>query len=111
MGHTDRPMLLLLRQDPPLRKWGIALRPLARYPQVQQSSRLGSIHWRVLYSGNLPGGCVRVWCVVCCVLWVRLVIDSANHDLTCEICGGHMVEQKCKIRCPNCGFTRDCSDP
>ena len=46
-----------------------------------------------------------------CVLWVRLVIDSATHDLTCEICGGHMVEQKCKIRCPNCGFTRDCSDP
>ncbi len=32
-------------------------------------------------------------------------------DLTCEICGGTMVERNCKIKCPNCGFTRDCSDP
>ena len=37
--------------------------------------------------------------------------NPANNELTCEICGGHMVEQKCKIRCLNCGFTRDCSDP
>ena len=34
-----------------------------------------------------------------------------TYDLTCEICGCTMIEQKCKIRCPNCGFTRDCSDP
>ncbi len=33
------------------------------------------------------------------------------YDLTCEICGCEMIEQKCKIKCPNCGFTRDCSDP
>jgi hypothetical protein len=32
-------------------------------------------------------------------------------DLTCEICGGQMIQRQCKIRCPNCGFTRDCSDP
>jgi hypothetical protein len=33
------------------------------------------------------------------------------YELTCEICGAQMVEQKCKIRCLNCGYTRDCSDP
>ena len=33
------------------------------------------------------------------------------HDLTCDLCGAEMVEQKCKIRCLNCGYTRDCSDP
>lgn len=32
-------------------------------------------------------------------------------DLTCEICGSHMVQRNCKIHCPNCGYTRDCSDP
>ena len=31
--------------------------------------------------------------------------------LVCDICGGHMMEQKCKIICLNCGYTRDCSDP
>ena len=33
------------------------------------------------------------------------------NDLSCDICGSQMIEQKCKIRCPNCGYTRDCSDP
>ena len=33
------------------------------------------------------------------------------HDLTCDLCGAEMVERKCKIRCLNCGYTRDCSDP
>ena len=32
-------------------------------------------------------------------------------DLTCEICGSQMIQRQCKITCPNCGFTRDCSDP
>ena len=32
-------------------------------------------------------------------------------DLTCEICGAQMIQRQCKITCPNCGFTRDCSDP
>ena len=36
---------------------------------------------------------------------------SIAYDLSCEICGAEMVERKCKIRCPNCGYTRDCSDP
>ena len=35
----------------------------------------------------------------------------AANDLVCDICGTQMNEQKCKIRCPNCGYTRDCSDP
>jgi len=34
-----------------------------------------------------------------------------GRDLTCEICGSQMVERHCKIICPNCGYTRDCSDP
>ena len=29
----------------------------------------------------------------------------------CDLCGSPMVEQNCKIRCLNCGYTRDCSDP
>lgn len=31
--------------------------------------------------------------------------------LDCEICGARMYERSCKIICPNCGYTRDCSDP
>jgi hypothetical protein len=30
----------------------------------------------------------------------------------CEICGFPLcLERHCKIICPNCGYTRDCSDP
>ena len=29
----------------------------------------------------------------------------------CDICNTTMLEMKCKIICPNCGYTRDCSDP
>ncbi len=29
----------------------------------------------------------------------------------CERCGTRMTEIHCKIVCPNCGYTRDCSDP
>ena len=35
----------------------------------------------------------------------------AGEYLTCEICGQRMSERHCKIVCPNCGYTRDCSDP
>ena len=31
--------------------------------------------------------------------------------MTCEICGFQTEYRSCKIRCPNCGYTRDCSDP
>ncbi len=44
------------------------------------------------------------------VLFHIPIIDK-NYDLTCEICGCSMIERNCKIKCPNCGFTRDCSDP
>ena len=36
---------------------------------------------------------------------------SANHEFSCDICGAQMIERNCKITCPNCGYTRDCSDP
>ena len=29
----------------------------------------------------------------------------------CWVCGTIMHEIKCKIVCPHCGYTRDCSDP
>ena len=30
----------------------------------------------------------------------------------CELCGFPLaLERHCKIICPNCGYTRDCSDP
>ena len=44
------------------------------------------------------------------VFFLRTTFDH-SYDLICEICGCLMIEQKCKITCPNCGFTRDCSDP
>ena len=39
-----------------------------------------------------------------------ILINPAN-GLDCEICGTQMQDRSCKITCPNCGFTRDCSDP
>jgi hypothetical protein len=38
-------------------------------------------------------------------------IPSSLKDDRCEICGSPMVEIHCKLRCPNCGRMRDCSDP
>lgn len=29
----------------------------------------------------------------------------------CERCGFAMYDRHCKVLCPNCGYTRDCSDP
>jgi len=48
-----------------------------------------------------------------CVVGVMFqrATSGKSYDLTCEICGATMVERSCKIKCPNCGFTRDCSDP
>lgn len=31
--------------------------------------------------------------------------------LTCELCGGPVLDRHCKILCLNCGYQRDCSDP
>ncbi len=32
-------------------------------------------------------------------------------DDTCDLCGAQMIGLHCKLRCINCGFMRDCSDP
>ena len=29
----------------------------------------------------------------------------------CDVCGTLMLDLHCKLRCTNCGFMRDCSDP
>lgn len=29
----------------------------------------------------------------------------------CDICDTEMLDLHCKLRCTNCGFMRDCSDP
>src|SRR5690606_33176819 len=34
-----------------------------------------------------------------------------EDDTYCWLCGGPVVKRHCKIVCPSCGFTRDCSDP
>lgn len=31
--------------------------------------------------------------------------------VACDSCGAMMLEQHCKLVCPRCGYTRDCSDP
>jgi hypothetical protein len=42
----------------------------------------------------------------------ELRIDGgAARTHICDRCGSEMVEHHCKIRCPNCGYVRDCSDP
>lgn len=37
--------------------------------------------------------------------------NPSSPVLVCDICNTPMLEMKCKIICPNCGYTRDCSDP
>ena len=29
----------------------------------------------------------------------------------CDLCGAMMEDVQCKLRCRNCGYMRDCSDP
>ena len=43
------------------------------------------------------------------VYWDDKAINPPKGE--CLLCGGKVLEQSCKIRCLNCGFTRDCSDP
>ena len=47
-------------------------------------------------------------------------VDRADYDphhdpaapILCEVCGAEMYyTASCKLRCPRCGYTRDCSDP
>jgi hypothetical protein len=35
----------------------------------------------------------------------------ADQEQFCSVCGEQMREIHCKIICPRCGYTRDCSDP
>jgi uncharacterized Zn finger protein (UPF0148 family) len=35
----------------------------------------------------------------------------SEQTYTCPLCGGEMLKlAHCKVRCPNCGMTEDCSD-
>jgi predicted RNA-binding Zn-ribbon protein involved in translation (DUF1610 family) len=36
---------------------------------------------------------------------------TEQDQYVCDVCGGEMLEIHCKLLCPRCGFTRDCSDP
>ncbi len=36
---------------------------------------------------------------------------AAARRYECDRCGEAMYEHHCKIVCPRCGYTRDCSDP
>jgi len=36
---------------------------------------------------------------------------TREHTHLCDRCGERMEEIQCKIVCPRCGYTRDCSDP
>ena len=37
---------------------------------------------------------------------------NKDKDEYCDICYGIMIiEVHCKLKCANCGYTRDCSDP
>jgi hypothetical protein len=48
------------------------------------------------------------------------IVDRADYDpdydpsepVACEACGAEMYyTAACKLKCPRCGYTRDCSDP
>lgn len=50
----------------------------------------------------------------------RGAVDRADYDpdydpsapVICEVCGGEMFyTAACKLKCPRCGYSRDCSDP
>jgi len=43
--------------------------------------------------------------------WTNPRRNPAEMELTCSICGDVTIKVHCKIRCLNCGFMRDCSDP
>lgn len=37
--------------------------------------------------------------------------QTVEGTAICERCGERMQEIHCKLVCPRCGYTRDCSDP
>lgn len=38
-------------------------------------------------------------------------MPAQSQVYRCDVCGNEMGEIHCKIICPQCGYTRDCSDP
>ena len=38
-------------------------------------------------------------------------LKQATPGLSCDLCGGPVLDRHCKVVCLNCGFIRDCSDP
>ena len=40
--------------------------------------------------------------------WDDKAIDPPGK---CILCGGETRDNSCKVKCRNCGYTRDCSDP
>ena len=36
---------------------------------------------------------------------------KGREPALCDLCGAPMEDVQCKLRCRNCGYTRDCSDP
>lgn len=50
---------------------------------------------------------------------LKLPIDESKAQSTakapkvwlCDICGAEVLDLHCKLRCTNCGFMRDCTDP
>ena len=36
--------------------------------------------------------------------------ETGAHVYLCDRCGFQMVEEHCKVVCPNCGGRYDCSD-
>ena len=36
---------------------------------------------------------------------------KGREPAPCDLCGAPMEAVQCKLRCRNCGYTRDCSDP
>jgi hypothetical protein len=38
-------------------------------------------------------------------------VVAVSDDDYCWVCEGPVTKRHCKIVCPRCGFTRDCSDP
>ncbi len=36
--------------------------------------------------------------------------EQEHRVYTCDRCGSEMIEERCKVVCPNCGARWDCSD-
>ncbi|MBW8057049.1 MAG: hypothetical protein FVQ86_03380 [candidate division NC10 bacterium] len=41
----------------------------------------------------------------------QVKMTSQQDVFLCDICRAEMQDIHCKLICPRCGYTRDCSDP